>query len=374
MKLNSIQALRGIAAFLVLVGHLIAVEAKQAGYTIMPTVLSNGASGVDLFFVISGFIMVWVAGEGPRGPKAAASFLTARILRIYPLWWIFAGLLAIYLWLSYGVPWDAEMLATYGGTGPDHLIRSVFLVPQDSGFPVLGVGWTLVHEMYFYICFALILLLPQRALIPGLLVWACLVIAGKFTGLSSHIATSFVTLALHPLTLEFMLGAGVALLIKRGIRDLALTIGLLGIVAFFVNFFFFGFNETPYMLGWGRDWKFGIPAAAILYSAACLEIDLRLKIPKFAIALGDWSYVLYLSHILVVSTIARVLFPILGPTTLLGHIAYLTIGMIGAITASAVFHYTLERPILKLSGKLRARLFGPSRKAGEDEVIRNQVW
>ncbi|MEM9377831.1 MAG: acyltransferase family protein, partial [Pseudomonadota bacterium] len=91
-KLRSVQALRAIAALLVFGCHLISIEARHAERdTFLTYVMENGAYGVDLFFVISGFIMVWVAGDTPQSLKHAGNFFYARVTRIYPLWWLFAG-------------------------------------------------------------------------------------------------------------------------------------------------------------------------------------------------------------------------------------------------------------------------------------------
>lgn len=114
-QLNSIQVLRGIAAFGVFCCHLISIEQSVSGRPAKLTELAeSGAYGVDLFFVISGFVMVWVAAEMPRGWRSAQAFLIARIVRIYPLWWLFAGLAASGYLLLYHAPWDAPRIAGMG--------------------------------------------------------------------------------------------------------------------------------------------------------------------------------------------------------------------------------------------------------------------
>lgn len=96
-RLYSIQALRGVAAFLVLIFHLNAIlysgnkDTNQIG-----AFWANGFAGVDMFFVISGFIMVYVARDIVPGFKSSVRFLFFRVARIYPLWWFFASLMMVY--------------------------------------------------------------------------------------------------------------------------------------------------------------------------------------------------------------------------------------------------------------------------------------
>ena len=214
--------------------HLYGVEAR---YSESEQILSSawllGVSGVDLFFVISGFIMVWVAHDTAPSGRAAAEFLVARILRIYPVWWLFAGLMALYLVWSYGVPWDQDTLDALGVNGPEHLVKSFLLIPHDA-FPVLQIGWTLMHEMYFYVVFALLLLLPSPVRVFAYGLWAIIIVASAVAGLTGFYADSLMSLALSPLTLEFLMGVTVGLVVKNGASRfaiLALILGLIWLIA-----------------------------------------------------------------------------------------------------------------------------------------------
>ena len=91
-KLSNIQALRGLAALLVVFTHLPSMEIKHGGDSILPAFIRFGISGVDLFFVISGFIMVYVTWESRRNAKNSLKFLFARLSRIYPIYWFIAAL------------------------------------------------------------------------------------------------------------------------------------------------------------------------------------------------------------------------------------------------------------------------------------------
>ncbi|MEM9939012.1 MAG: acyltransferase [Pseudomonadota bacterium] len=373
MQLRSVQALRAFAAIAVLMCHLYAIESVQSGGPgVMTDVWVNGASGVDFFFVISGFIMVWVAGETDQTPRSAARFLFARVTRIYSLWWLFAGLMATYFLVAYGQPWDTARVEIADTTGVWHLLKSALLIPQPV-HPVLGVGWTLIHEMYFYIAFSvLILLCPARFRLIGILVWGAAVIAGAlFTTPVGHAGT-LLELAVFPMTLEFLLGALIAYAIRAGARALALPALALGFIAYVVIFIDFSFTHgegllarfgwdlpATFALGWGRTILFGLPAGAILYGLVSLELQHGLKriIPDFAVRLGDWSYALYLSHILVISAVGRVFFPTFGNDSLIDNWIFLTTAALAAIVASGLTYHLFEQPLMRRFATWRSSLF-----------------
>lgn len=281
MKFQSIQALRGLAALLVVFYHAQALQ-FQAGLAVGGTGLSattgafaNGYAGVDLFFVISGFVMVWVTRNSPGGPSGTAEFLFARITRIYPLWWAAALLAALYYGLVHtpgpgAAAWQAELQA---GQGWEHLVKSFLLIPQTH-FPVLGIGWTLIHEMYFYAVFALFVLLRRAWLPVFLLVWAGLVITVSALGHGHHEPRSYLALAVHPLTLEFILGAFAALLLNTGRSFRPGLLASLAVV-WLVAALALMPQPDPFILTWGRVAGYGLPSALLVYAFAGLDREAR---------------------------------------------------------------------------------------------------
>ena len=153
-RLANIQALRAIAVLLVMAVHTQANEARASADAILPGWFYHGVSGVDLFFVISGFIMVWITRDQHGSARSVGRFLFARAARIYPPLWLFTTL-AILGFVLQGTldKWLAEY----------NVLTSYLLLP-DQMPPVLGISWTLVHELYFYLVFGLFLFLPAAAL------------------------------------------------------------------------------------------------------------------------------------------------------------------------------------------------------------------
>lgn len=285
MKLPSIQILRGLAAFAVLAYHIrnseVQMIAAAAGNEVplVGGLFTNGYLGVDLFFVISGFIMVFVAGATPASPRAASEFLFARLTRIYPIWWFFAAVLTVYMIAAYGFTGLSDAGVPAIGRGipqVEYLVKSFLLLPQTD-FPVLAVGWTLIHEVHFYMVFALILLAPPLIRPWLLAVWAGLVTAGALMGLTAPLPATFIELAAHPMTLEFILGAGAAYLVTSGRRWRPALVTAAAVFWLMFAACYHGAPETI-TLTWGRVLWFGLPCVLLVYGFASLDLDERLGV------------------------------------------------------------------------------------------------
>ena len=367
-KLNSIQALRGIAALSVFLCHVMAIEEAHSERGAKLTDLwINGAHGVDLFFVISGFIMVWVAADVQRGLAPAGDFLFSRATRIYPLWWLFAIAMVFFFFTMKGTFWDAPRISAAELNGPLHLIKSFLLWPQPE-HPVLGVGWTLVHEMYFYVAFALlILLMPARFRPHGIIAWSIAVIIGAIAGLSDHFSGNVVELIFYPMTLQFTLGAMVGYAIKSGWRKHAFACAILGASGLLIPFLNLDIPTTKaafsvlgdesfsgLSLVWRRTVFYGIPTALLIYGLVSLELERGLGrwVPKLMVDLGDWSYSLYLAHTLTISAIGRVTYTLFEPGPLVTPL-YLIVVTVGTILISAATYRWFERPSIRLFRRWR---------------------
>lgn len=426
MKLMSIQMLRGLAALGVVAFHAAAIGSGMVGApqsAVGLPVIENLYSGVDLFFLISGFIMVFVTGERSHGPATAGAFLASRMVRIYPVWWLFAAIFTAIMFVLHvvintdGLGWGALS----GTEGPaSYLLNSFALLPQEA-YPVLALGWTLIHEVYFYAVFALSLLVSRRWLLPFLGTWGALVIAGALAGLSGPLATDFLSLAVHPLTLEFLLGALIALAVKSGRRwrpGLSALLGAASLLA--VLIFLLPPMDTPgeatglvgplqahghqvfiagsgnwgsFILEWGRVVFFAAPAGLLIYGLAGLEVEGRIPTPRPLVALGDWSYSLYLCHIIVLLVLARAipfafalaesrlgLSPSVGAAlglTTPGALTFPTFFLIGAgasILVAALTFNLFERPLMRRFMRARGTYSGKAGVGLGPAALATRIW
>lgn len=295
LRMESVQMLRGIAVLMVLFYHVGVYEVKASDIMVFGNLLEVGKAGVDIFFVISGFVMVTISSRSKNGDSKPGSFLLKRAIRIYPLYWFYTAIsLAIFLIRP-------DLANRSGGVVQTSLLHSVFLLPDKSGAPIVGQGWTLIHEMYFYLIFALILFARPFFRVPLLIAWALVVASVTYawqpswSGLRPSISVAL-GLAFHPLTLEFIGGCLIAMLSLRGWHRMgkpAFAIGALLLL-----------SETLPTCPWTnlpREFAYGIPAFFIVYGAISMERTVGFTGPQFLRRVGDASYSIYLSHIISLS-------------------------------------------------------------------------
>ena len=350
-RLKAIQALRAIAASLVFLCHLVPIEQRlSARAEPLTDFWLAGAFGVDLFFVISGFVIVWVAADSPPGGKSPVGFLFARVTRIYPTWWLMCGLMMLGFFMLHGVPWNPVRVLEQDLNGPSHVIHSLLLWPQDY-HPVLGPGWTLVHELYFYLGFGLLVAtLPPRLRLHGVFVWGALVAIGALLGLSSDFGRTAIEVVFYPMTLQFVFGALVAYAIQAGWRRYAWPLAIIGGVLFLLAFLLSPaiFNLQPVVpLQWSRTFLFGLPAALFIYGLVALELRgaIGQHIPKPLVILGDWSYSLYLCHFLTITAAGRLTLWLMGGPSDLSTVVFFVNGVIATLIVSGFTYYGFERPV-----------------------------
>ena len=345
-KIKNIQALRGVAVLLIVLFHLLSVEKKYGGaQTILPDFFQFGMFGVDLFFVISGFVMVTVTRGKFGRPGQAFTFLYHRISRIYPLYWFYSLLvLAIFLL--------QPTLVNSSQGNQANLLASFLLLPQQQ-MPLLMVGWTLVHEIYFYLIFFLLLFLPQKYLLAGLAAWTTgiLLLSLQTTPASLPV----LQLISHPLTLEFIGGCLLAVLtskIQSAISAAttlaaALLIFAAAILCFMYQWQTTGLIEPP---GLQRVLYLGIPALLIVYFLVRAEQQ-QLILPEPLCRIGDISYSIYLSHLLTFNLIGRIWAGFAVDSTKDNWLV-LPVMVAGVLIVGAVSYSRIERPMIAWSRKI----------------------
>ncbi|MGH6877177.1 MAG: acyltransferase family protein [Rhizomicrobium sp.] len=325
LMLYNIQALRAAAAFLVVLVHLDRL-AELAGFGKNATVFGN--SGVDLFFVISGLIMVVTTTERPQ---TAGQFLRHRIARIAPLYW--AVTLAVFV-LVLAEP--ALLQST--SANPVELVKSLAFIPyprvDGQMHPIVFVGWTLNYEMFFYLMFASGLLFPGKragfAFVLGALVVS--VVAGRVVGPQSPVSRFYT----QPLLLEFGGGMVLGLLLTKNLlpawRTAAIVIGLSAFLLMLAS-----------PLIWrdvDRSVVAGLPALVIVASALMAERGGLLLNAAWLQLLGAASYSIYLTHFFSTQIVVKIADHLGSPGKLevvaLGGGAILLVALVGVIVHRAV--------------------------------------
>jgi peptidoglycan/LPS O-acetylase OafA/YrhL len=292
-RIDALQGLRAVAALSVLLAHAIGdIRQLPNGIALLP--MSHlGAAGVDLFFVISGFVMVYAGRSVAEQPCGWAQFLARRIARVAPMYWL-AMLLYALMQAGRG-KWHVFQ--------PDRILTSAAFWPyraQDGTMlPFYGIGWTLNFEMFFYGVFGIGLWALRGRAPPFIAAALCMfVLAGALLPLGNPLAYWS-----DSIILEFVFGMGIAAAYLAGLRlsaGVSFLLGGLGIgliVAGGLSGYVAPLPSEPF--NWPRCIVWGVPVALVM-AAVILRPAGRLASWAPLQALGDASYSIYLLHSLTI--------------------------------------------------------------------------
>jgi peptidoglycan/LPS O-acetylase OafA/YrhL len=348
-KLLGIEAVRGVAAVLVVLFHAGDLLSGPKDYGRVPFggSLAFGRAGVDVFFVLSGFIISFihasdVAGEPGTRRRRLAAFARKRLLRIYPSYWI-CSLILLAIMLISPTPDRREH-------DPAFVLSSFFLLPSMNE-PLLGPGWSLRHELLFYAIFGLAIA-NRSAGILAMAVWftaiGANIVAILATG--SPIAGGLVgSWLLSPLNAEFLAGIGVTLILRRPVPYTAglIAAGLLifaGCAYAEVAWPNIPPNWPPLHLGYAAA------TCLTLTGLVARERTTGLAVPRWLVRLGDASYALYLLHVIVIMIGVFALRHLRPIVTIPLDIAYAAL-VLASVAAALIFTAAIERPLLNTIGR-----------------------
>lgn len=343
VSLEGIQILRAIAALLVVLHHSLEESLAAIGPHRSPDWLTTfGAAGVDIFFVISGFIMFYVSFPAGQPVVSPLSFLLKRTTRIYPFYW-FCVALVLCFW-SIGFFHSLQLDANV-------LVRSIFLFPSEH--LVVGVAWTLVYEMYFYLIFAATLKFC-RPLISLFGASAAILILYVFHSFVPGAALrNFLG---NAIAVEFCFGLFLAYLFQQTPRIAASArlIWVPGFALLLIAPMIVPHPDTNGLPSPMRVLAWGVPAFLIVLSFLSLSPD-RSPFQRLMVLLGDASYAIYLTHPLVMITYARLL---KGSLTNLPQWPIIPIVVLLSASFGVLIHIFVERRLISSTRDLFGRHLG----------------
>ncbi|MGL4637414.1 MAG: acyltransferase family protein [Beijerinckiaceae bacterium] len=336
--LPSIQILRAVAALAIVVHHALHdadLLARKAGSSFAWQNVFPLSAGVDLFFVISGFVMVYATQSAFGSAHSILPFLKRRAARIVPIYWV-ATLLFLIVTFS-GIAAASRAVPAWG-----EIAASFFFIPYmrpDALIqPVFGLGWTLNYEVFFYIIFALFLPLQRpQAVACVVATLMALVVIGHFVPPSQTIPHFWT----RPIILEFGYGVILGHMALEGIRPtrklaLVLVMSAIGLLA--------AGQYLPQPLQ-ERSFAFGLPAALLVLAALGLDDAVRDNPLSNSLSrFGDASYALYLLHPFALKGLA-----IVGGAkiTAISPLLFVAIGVtLSCIVAMMVWRW-FEKPLTK---------------------------
>jgi exopolysaccharide production protein ExoZ len=329
-RLNSIRILRAVAATTVVVHHVVIQDGTVFG-----------EFRVDIFFVLSGFVIALALAEGATSVR---DFVVSRVVRIVPLYWL-ATLLVFF-----GALLRPDLFNSTTANVPE-LLKSLFFIPyrKENGhmFPMLFVGWTLNYEVLFYAVSTLALWRFRRHL-SYVFAAITLSLAAVFLITSlSHSTQTIVEFLAYDRMLEFPLGIAVWYAWKKGVR-IPVAVAAPGVVAMYVlmTYVEWAFPDVSAVV------RNGAPTFVMLMCTLSLEsIIVDNALTRGLMFLGDASYATYLSHPFVVEGMRKLL-----PRVVHGFDVRSPSGVLMAIGAASAFGCLVYRFVDKPLHRLMRRL------------------
>jgi len=335
--LISVQALRAIAAWMVVCHHFMQVFFNfESKGPIGHFFSSKGSVGVDIFFVISGLVIYLSTYDKPIQPR---EFLLNRAIRIIPAYWFYTAAMGLLLYtVGHEMPHAVVDWPTF--------IFSLLFIPSENPggyglYPTLNVGWTLNYEMFFYAVFSLAFFAPKAWRLPMV---GVVLLAGSEVLSRVGLTGRFYA---NNIMYEFLLGIAIGVAWRRGwvrnglIFPLALILASMAII--------YQLEPTNRLLNWG------LPSAGIVLG--CLALEPRFSHNRVLKSLGDCSYSVYLVHLLV-------LYAGWFMTERLGANPYMVFGLFCVPTILGVSWLSYQWLEKRLYGRMKAWIVGaPTRQA-----------
>ena len=343
---DGVQALRFVAAMLVVVTHstLYASERLAGGG---PEVWDFGAIGVEIFFVISGFVMIVSTIKLVGTTTGWREFGIRRVIRIYPMYWLAT---TVKLVIAIAIP--AAVL--HSVLTPGYVAYSYLLIPTYAAdgevTPLLNVGWTLMYEMFFYILFMIALLFRVK---PFIYVGAALSLFALGSAFRPESGFNPLLIFFDPIVLYFLLGMAIGqFVLTRRFNVLALT----------VAWVLFLKVATGLITGQFDIWQTRssmvtlVGVFLVMLLVISCEPWLHGRVPKLLLYFGAASYVLYLFHPLVAPLAPLALAKLHVHSAVLSILGSISIALI----AAAVIYSFVEKPLTRrLNAKFLRRNQAP---------------
>ena len=338
-NLDLIQVLRGVASLLVVLYHTSANVIDKFNIDFCGNIFYFGSAGVDVFFVLSGFIITYSSFKLLNNRSNIGRFLYKRAVRIFPIYWIIIGLFLL-MQLVFPAYYRTHYQLEIG-----NILATWLLLPGHV--MINGVSWSMSYELYFYVLFALAFIFPQKKwlLYTGMAYMLGIIILFA-SGFSLGTMNNMMSMVLSPMIIEFFLGVCAALIIARIPAATGLPFIIIGIVLFLAgsiitDWYHIDLHPNFFI----RVILFGPASFFIITGLVKYELGNRIKVPAVFTDLGAASYSLYLLHLPVLVACIKIIakFNIHSPW-LLHVLVFMVIAFICFV--SILFYKFAEKPLI----------------------------
>jgi exopolysaccharide production protein ExoZ len=333
--LKTLQAGRALAAICVAAFHLSIDMGLQryGGNAVFQEYTKHGHLGVDFFFVLSGFIILFAHTNDIGNPRAWASYAYKRFVRVFPIYWLYTTVFVLLLAFGFGT--DAKSPGSMGDW-----FTTLTLIRFTSAPMPLGPAWTLFHEIAFYVTFSLLILSKRVGVIAFIFSALIEILLYHYPEVTDRTAFNVYTSAYG---LYFLCGMGAFWLYKRGGRGILESVTGLGILMVAAVTFPLPEHLSSIIIAFGF--------AMVLAGVTKLEMSGHLKIPMFLYFIGDASYTIYLVHESLEGLLLRIsmkthLYELIG-----ANATYVCV-LAGTLAVGCAAYLVVERPLLAILRRL----------------------
>jgi peptidoglycan/LPS O-acetylase OafA/YrhL len=353
--LKLLERLRGMAALLIVAFHATELFRAKFNQPFLQSFFDFGDSGVDFFFVLSGFFLASSSHKLLKHQHTAKDFLVKRCVRIYPLYWLVSlCVIPIYFLIpSFGKGYEQDMGV---------IIKSLLLIPQEHA-PILSVAWFLSHLIFFYLAFTAVILLPKVApkiILVGLSVSAFFMLADMISGFQIknyiHFLLNFI---FSYYNLEFAAGwlLGIFFIRRRLKTAVSLFILLTGCLGFMIAglldvYILQTSSETSGFSHYYDFIAYGISSILIVAGAAFLEKTRKVTINKWFVVLGAASFSIYLTHYPFLSIFTKIM-QVTGINSTVFYTTGMILSCVVTVLMGCIVHVYVEK---RLTAIFRKRL------------------
>lgn len=346
--LGSIQLLRGIASILVVLLHITINYNENTGQRFLFDIFRFGGSGVDIFFVLSGFIITYSNLRYLAQPSSVGKFLKRRFIRIFPIYWI---IITVFLMLQLALP---AFYKSHFDTGLANVLQTYLLLPGHV--MINGVSWSLTNELFFYLLFSLALLIPNKKICFYLMtVYFLFLIAYALISPATMNGNPYKEFVLFPMNIEFFLGVFIVLIINRISKNWIYPLLITGIALFVAGSLLsnsdFAVVSSSLHIALNRVLLFGFPSFLIILAVVKLEFSKTVNVHSVFVHLGDASYSIYLIHLPIVAAFFKIVVKFnINNTVLLSLCSFVL--LITVCAAGIFIYHKIEKPLIQKLNKL----------------------
>jgi exopolysaccharide production protein ExoZ len=349
-NLNLIQVLRGIASLLVVLFHTTINVNSNLKKEFCFNSFTFGGAGVDIFFVLSGFIITYSSLNALKTSNNPFSFLRRRFVRIFPAYWVVITLfIIVQLFFS----------SFYNSSLNDFEILNIaatyFLLPGHR--MINGVSWTLTYELFFYLLFSIAFIIPNKkaALLLGIL-YAIVITVLPVLQYNFTNSNTWIQLIIFPMNTEFFMGILAALIVPKIPQKISPSLIIAGSLFFLGGAVLYNKGYNVVSNGFNRVLLFGIPSFFIITGIVKYELTHKINVHNFLLKLGEASYSLYLLHLPLVVAAIKIIGKLGLQNAVIIHC--LLIFIVAAICCfSILFFNCIEKPVISKLNSFGRRVF-----------------